>query len=233
MTNITDPSEIVMEFLRAEVAEVTRVGKSNRHTNTSEQFSGNTVLTQFTVSNTKLLCVNSVVVGGVTLKKYLNYNIDLDNNQINFLSAPATGTNNITIDYDYNVNGTSWIYPDKPRDTLAQDSYPRIWVHQITESGALLGFNETDSWDVAPFQFDVLSPLGLLCTIGSDTKEGQEVVNYLGIQVKKMMFSQNSKINYKLSNPTLLENKTIPFDEDYNLFRRVVSFGLEGKNVGY
>ena len=85
-------------MLRSKVDEISRVGSSNRQVNATETFSGDNSTKQFTVTNTPLQCVNSLTVGGVAQVKHVDYNIDLDNSRVNFAVAPASGSNNISID---------------------------------------------------------------------------------------------------------------------------------------
>lgn len=221
-----------MEFLRANVAEVTRTGLSNRHTNTSETFSGDDAETSFTMTNTKLLCVNSVSIGGTPQEKYLNYDIDLTNSKIVFASPPAAGSNNISVDYDFNTGGASWIYADGPRDSLSETSYPRIGVEIITNPAVQMGQNETDRWHTVSFQMDVRAFKGQMCTISGEQREGVTVARYIANQVVNKIFTQESNIKTKLTNPNLLENRPLGIEEPVNVFRRTVTVSLEGKNLG-
>ena len=227
---LTEPDEILTEFLRAEVAEVA----NTKHTNTSESFNGTGSQDTFTLTNTKLLCINSVVVDAVTMTKYLNFDIDLDNNKIVFKSGqePGGGTNNVVIDYDYNANGSTWIYPDKPRDNLTKTSYPRISVLILNNPGELMGLGETDTWHDGKVQIDILTYKGLKATISSEIKEGQDIVNYLGRQIKSKMIGQKSKIANYLEVLGLLENHPFPYAETKNQFRKIQSYSFQGKNIG-
>ena len=232
MGNIKEPDVVIAEFLNAEVTELVRVGLSLRNTNAVETFDGDGAETEFTVTNTKLLCVNSVSVDAVVHKKYLDYNIDLINNKIIFTSAPASGTDNISIDYDYNISGTTWVHPDKPRKDLSRDSYPRLGVTNLNESHEFAGQNETDMFGSVSIQIDVITYKNLKCTIGGETKEGQDVVDYLARQVISKLKNPTSPIKYKLWNPVIKENRNIPYNEKSKIFHKVVSVGFAGKNIG-
>ena len=229
-----DADEIYVEFLRAEISEVTRIGYNARHTNTSESFDGDGSEDTFELSNTQVQCINSVTVDGVIQTKYLNYDIDLNNNKIVFKSGsiPGAGTDNVVVDYDYNAANSSWIYPDKPRQELTKSQYPRIGVMLINNPGESMGIGESDRWHSVKIQVDILTIKGLKATINSETFEGQDLVNYIASQVIKKTFDENSKIKNKLEVLELLQNYPMPFNEETNQFRRVLSFSFQGKNVG-
>jgi hypothetical protein len=71
-------------------------------TTTTQTFSGNGVLTQFTVSNTPLANVRSITISAVAQTYGTDYAIS--GNVITFNTAPASGTNNISVQYDYGVD---------------------------------------------------------------------------------------------------------------------------------
>lgn len=108
-------------------------------TTTSNTFSGNGTLTEFTLSNTGIKNVRSVIVGGVTLTALVDYTYslteDADTNKIiTFTNAPVSGTDNIVISYDYSASGDR-IYDDFSMYTIkSEDKFPRIAFDIISES---------------------------------------------------------------------------------------------------
>lgn len=231
MSYITEPIEILTHFLRVSVDEITRVGVSNRHTNTTQSFNGNGATDIFTITTNYPTCINSVTVGGTLQTPYLHYDIDLDNKKIRFKPGyiPTVGTNNIVIDYDY---GTNWIYPDKPRIELAKTSYPRIAVISLGENSSDAGMGETNTDEILTFQIDILAYKDQKCTIDNETKEGPDVCQYLARQVIKKIHESRALMQYKLYNPQILNNFPIPFQEDKNIFRQVIELKLEANNAG-
>lgn len=93
-------------------------------TTVTETFNGDNSTTDFVVSNTNLKNVRSVTVDSNPQTKYTDYDIDWNNNTISFTSAPATGTDNISIEYDY--GSTDHIFMDFPREDISLSSYPRV-----------------------------------------------------------------------------------------------------------
>lgn len=67
--------------------------------------------------------------------------------------------------WDYNTNrstadgspGTHWIFPDMPRIDLNKNSYPRVGVVHVSESGEPLGFSAETEWDSVHIAFFVMT----------------------------------------------------------------------------
>jgi hypothetical protein len=244
---LTEVDEIICEFIRSSYKEPARSGLSKRHTTTSQTFSGNTILTDFTVTNTKLLCVNSVSISSVAQTKYVDYQIDLRNNKIVFTTAPASGTNNISVSYDYNTSGTSWIYPDKPNTALTRTEYPRVSVISLDNPTSLMGLSSNMTAGNALIQIDIVTKSKLLATdfvrVLSDGTTETVTENLEGDALTKILTRNiietfrtlwRTKINPKYWFPSGWnpENKRIEFEEDVGIYRRVLTVSLNGFNIG-
>jgi len=231
--NLSEPDEILKHFLASEVAEVTRTSPSfsNRQSNDSESFDGTGLKKAFVLTTSKnVVCINNAVVDSVTMKPYLDYQIDLDNKTVTFTTAPSNNTSNVVIDYD---EGSHWVFPDKPRDDLSMSSYPRIGVTTISESGGPNGVSEDDTFDNLTFQIDVLSAKNLMCTIGGELKEGQDVTSYLARQVVSKIKSEwRAKLFNELFTPIIINNFNQPFEESKGVFRRIVEVSFNTNNAG-
>lgn len=231
MANLTEPDEILMNFLRSTVTEVTRTGVSNRQTNTVETFNGDTTTKIFTLTVAPV-CINSVSVGGTTQVAYLDYQIDLDNKKITFTSAPGTGTGNISVDTD---TGSNWVYTDFPRDDLKKASYPRIGITVINESGEQQGIGATGTYDNISFQLDIVAYKDQACTnAGSDKIQGMDVAQLIARRVRTAIKNNwdSELLNYSLFYPVYQNNIPLPFDESNNLFRRIVTVSFDALNIG-
>lgn len=231
MANLTEPDEQLMNFLRSTITEVARTGLSNRQTNTVETFNGDAATKIFTLTVAPV-CINSVSIGGTTQTAFLDYQIDLDNKKITFTTAPATGTNNISVDTD---TGSSWIYTDFPRDDLAKASYPRIGITVINESGDQQGLGATGTYDGVGFQLDVVAYKDQACTnAGSDKIQGMDVAQLVARRLRTAIKNNwdSELLRYALFYPVYVNNIPLPFDEDNNLFRRIVSVNFEALNIG-
>lgn len=242
MAKIEEPVDILCEFIRAQYKEPARSGLSKRHTNATETFSGDGAETEFTVSNTKLLCVNEVSVSSSVQTKHVDYSIDLRNNKIIFATAPASGSNNVSVDYDH--GSESWIYPDKPRIILSRTKYPRVAIMPISESAERLGISDDSRLHTLTFQIDVLTKKGIVATdyvrilsdgssaTTSENIEGEQLVRVIsrGI-INAIQRLIRTKIKDKLFGQLQLSNQTIPFDEASKIFRRTVEFQFQAFNT--
>lgn len=235
-----------VEFLRANISEVTRSGLADRTRIQYESFTGDGTTTEYSItvgepfpltfpitfSPDHLQAITSVTVASVSQKKYLNYGIDLRNAKITFVSAPANGAA-ITVNY---VAGTAWIHRDKERteENWTASSFPKIVVNPITESGIPLGISDDDYWDNMVFQVDILSRKDQKCTISSETKEGQYVADYLARRVRESIKQGDARTDllHKFSHPVVLRNDPAPFDESKNVFRRIIEVQMSGMNAG-
>jgi len=115
-------------------------------TTTTETFSGNASDVDFDLSNTNVKNVRLIQISAVTQSYGTDYSIDFDGSnpgRITFVSPPASGTNNISIQYDY--GSTDRIYPDYPRADLKLSSYPRVAVDIQAISSENFGIGGTDS----------------------------------------------------------------------------------------
>jgi hypothetical protein len=95
-------------------------------TTTTDTFSGDGTTTTFTLTNSNVKNVRSVTVDGNAQSFGTDYSVDYSNATITFTTAPATGTDNISVQYDY--GNSDKIYSDYPRTDLSISSYPRISV---------------------------------------------------------------------------------------------------------
>ena len=72
--------------------------------------------------------------------------------------------------WDYNPNrvdatgnpGKNWIFPDMPRIDLTKNSYPRVGVVHVTDSGEIIGFEATSEWNNVHLAFFVVTKKDLL-----------------------------------------------------------------------
>ena len=227
---IQEPVDIVVQFLRSNITELSRDGLSNRHSEESQSFDGDGTTDVFTLTN-QPLCIKSVTVNSVLQTLYLHYDIDVDNKLIRFNAGyiPTSGTGNIMVVFD---TGDNWIYPDKPRSDLKKSSYPRIGVTHLTENGSDTGMGETGSYDNLNFQIDVVAYKDQVCTVGSDTIADADVAQYLARQVCIKIKRNRALIQNKLLNPTILNNFPVPFMDDKHIVKRIVEVKYEAINAG-
>ena len=80
------------------VNDLTVLGQNLQYS-TIDTFNGNNSLTVFTLDNNPV--VVKVLVGGVEKTPEVDYDFDTMARTITFATAPATGTNNISVEYDF------------------------------------------------------------------------------------------------------------------------------------
>ncbi len=230
MGNILEAEDILAEFFRAEVPEVPRDGLNNRQKTNSESFDGDGSLKIFVLTNS-LVAINSVTVGGTTQTKHISYVIDLDNKLITFGTAPGSGTDNVVVSYE---KGSTWVFPDKPRDDLSEAKYPRMGVFTVTQSENPMGLGTGGPyWMDGVYQIDVVAFKGQKCFINGEVKEGQDVANYIGRKaVSRLTDGTLAKIGLKLYTPRILSNIPLPFDEEQNIFRRMIEVQFNAQDIG-
>jgi hypothetical protein len=92
-------------------------------------FSGNDVETEFELDSNIMNYVKSVTVDSVALTFGTEWNIywrGSDRGKIILTTAPASGTNNISVVWGKSNAKKGFVYPDFPRADLSNDNYPRI-----------------------------------------------------------------------------------------------------------
>jgi hypothetical protein len=92
----------------------------------TQEFNGTGAQVDFIATSVPLRNVRSVTVGGVASVYGSDYTVNYSTATVTFAVAPASGSNNVDIQYDH---GTSEkIFTDQPRYDLKVGSYPRIAV---------------------------------------------------------------------------------------------------------
>jgi hypothetical protein len=223
--NLIEPEEILAHFIQSQVTDL----KGSRLSSSTETFDGTGAQTEFVVTNV-IAAVTVVSVGGSTLYPYQDFQIDRDNKTITFNTAPASGTDNVSITYLY---GTQWVFPDKPLDTLRAVSYPRIGVTKLTESSEPQGAYNDETYDTLTFQIDVVTYKDAELTIDTETKTNADVTMYLARQViNKIKTTWRNQLNTKLFNPILISNDPQPYNSGQNTHRRIVEYRFNAFNIG-
>ena len=100
-------------------------------------------------------------------------NIEPERLLVNFLRQELT---------DLNTSRTGqWIYEDFPIETLSDESYPRVTVTKITESGEPLGIYDDNTLDSILFQIDVFVKKDIVYTYTVTGESVGEISNDLSL----------------------------------------------------
>jgi virulence-associated protein VapD len=184
-------------------------------TTATETFNGDNTTVNFDLSNTNLKNVREVIVDTVTLSYGTDYSVDFDGSnpgRITFTTAPSTGTNNISVEYDY--GNSDRIYPDYPRPDLTLSSYPRI----------ALEISQINSNDFGIGGTDTISNLNIECVIFD--------VNVKPLEDKttdlRNAFRTNQKnfYNFQFIHPTLVGPVIKPTDRSDEILNKNLTFQI-------
>lgn len=226
---VSEPEEMLVEFLRVKLTD-----PAGRHSSSTQTFSGNDILVNFTLSPPAglLRCIEHVKIAGALQKKYIDYTFDYELNRVTFMTAPPTGTNNVEIKYKYGT--TSWIFPDKPLTSLTDISYPRISVVLISGRGEAMGCSENDTWDNLRFQIDSWSPINKFVTISGESVGEQQLVTYLTREIWQAIrdYWRTELMYAQMSVPEKVNEFPHDFDETTTLFRKMLEVEFRGSNIG-
>lgn len=225
-----EPEDVLTYYLRSQITELDRKELGKRTYSRTQTFSGDNSTTEFSLTSLPLCAVTSVSISSVAQTEFVNYTVDYENNKVVFSSAPASGSSNISISYVYGIN---WIFAGEARTDLSFESYPRISVQALSEQQKKrMGLGEYDTLDFVPFQIDILcvAKQGLL--INGLWREGAFVARYLSREVISKLKLVEQKIGAQLFHPAILNNISVPFEQQFNRYRRVVDVRLETFNAG-
>ena len=205
---------------------------AKRGTSQVDSFSGNGVLTTFTLTKKPLMYITSVVINGSTLKMNRDYYVDFgtgtDYGKILFVTAPTTGTNNIVITYKY---GNNWIYPGTPQTDNKQ--LPRIGFFLVGANHKPAGVSEVAEFIDATFRLSIWVKSGDEYTIGSYTYSGDKLLDYLynDISQKIINFRRDYYEPYNVITMKIIGVIDIPFDEENKFNRKELSINVNYKKV--
>lgn len=146
---------------------------------------------------------------------------------------------NLTDPNSTNRSGTGWIYDDMPRIDLSKNSYPRISVIPVTETGEIIEFGGTMQYS-PHVQIDIWVWAGIdgqdsmILTIDDKKYEGNKLLTYLKRQVTNALDDNKDDLysvtnvmwNYKLLASVLMGQDPIRkqiirhrIDVGYDMFR--------------
>ena len=221
------PKDILVEFLRAKLTD-----PRGRHTATSDTFTADGSTTQFTLtpsSGTKVQAVTSVTVSGSSQNKWRDYYVDLQNQQINFASAPTSGS----IVVNYKEGSTSWIYSDEVRNDMSSTSFPRISVAVVTSPGERVGNYQAAVEYNLHFQVNIWTKEGQYYTINSISYEGDRLAQILGYLITEALEENESSLHHKLYDyQPITGPRDLPFDQEHQAFHSIVEFALKTIDAG-
>jgi len=223
-----EPKWILADFLRARITD-----PRTRLASTSDTFTATNDQTSYTLTPTtgkRVHSITAVTVAGVTQSKWGEYYIDTQNQKMILVTGATTGQ---TVIVTYLEGTTDWIYPDKPKESLAATSYPRISIMIITSPGNRQGKYDADVEYNIHFQVDVWAAEGQTFTISGKVYEGDELTHLLGMLVCEVLRRYEDDMYPKMYDyQPITGPRDLPFDKDHGVFRSTVEFKLKTLNLG-
>lgn len=229
MSLIVRPDDLVVEFLRSKLTDV-----RSRHVTESESFVATAGQTVFVVtpSESRLLrCVNSVIVDGVSLKKWRDYSIDLARKKVILVVGAGVG-DEVVISFKGSASGDEWIFPDMPVSSLGASKFPRLSVMIVDVSSVRGGGHASDLIDRVHFQVDVWVKDNFVFTLDEHKFSKQELADYLGFMVKKAFAEGEDDLYPRLYDYEGMVFGSFPFDDVTQTYRHKQEFLLSGENLG-
>ena len=214
-----DYQHILLNYLRWKVSD-----PASRGSTATETFSGDGSTTTFTVANNGMEYVGTVTVDGITQRHGEHFTLDLkDENTagtITFRTAPASGTNNISITYGY---GTSWILPFRPTRVA---SMPMVGLKKISAGSTTLAAGNPGRWYTPIYEISVHVRRGNPYTISGKIYTGDELAAYISNLINNQLVEDGLGDIYQLLDcnqddssplPYDFENKTVGLADTYSL----------------
>lgn len=218
-----DIKEAIINYLRSNIPD-----PAGRGSTATELFSGDGSTTTFTLANKGGRYITNVTVDGAAQNLIEHYTQDLKFDTqyptITFRTAPASGTNNISVTYGY---GATWIYPDFPRSDATS---PRIGITPVSELSNPAGFNTTEDFYEPVYQITVFVREGKAYTISGKDYAGQALAGYLSSLINDQLLGNRwgsiyncIDIEHVGGRMMWQEDKKVIYDmQDYRFkFRRV------------
>lgn len=220
---------MLMDFLRVRLTDPRARISSN--TETLIATAGQTVFV-LTPPTGALSAVTSVTVNSVAKTKWVDYYPSTRAGGITFFTG-LTVADSVVIVYKY---GTNWIHTGKVLEKLNANQYPRIGLQVLSSPGIRLGNYQAPIETTILFSVDLWAKEkgdGQQFTISGLTYYGEELLNYLAMQINTAFISYESDLHPAMYNYS--PNQTVrdlPFDEIFQAHHKVCEISLKSINIG-
>ena len=224
-----DPALILVEFIRSRVSDP---NSSRTYTQQTETFDGDGSTTSFSLSPTsgKMQWVESVTVGGTTMKKWQEYYVDIELQKIVFVTAPGSGSANIVV--VYRRGATCWVYNDTPHfKDLTEFSYPRISVAHLNPGARTVGSDTSGLIFDWQFQVNCWTKEGEknMYVVDGQLRGHLDLCRYLLLQVLIAYKTYNDDLYPALYNVREINGpRDLPFEETDQAYHSAVDLRFTG-----
>ena len=233
---MVNPEVVLVEFLREHLTDP----RARDTTTETQTFSGDGSTTTFSLtipgSGNHLSAITALTVGGTAQEKWAEYYIDLQNKQIIFYTAPASGTENISVTFKY---GTNWIdfrrASDKENAGVYQDEtdWPRVIITLNGGPSNPLGQHGADQEDVLLWTVEARAKEDYYPTINGTKYNSVALCDYLVRQAKKYLRTDIEDLYPELYDfRVLTQPRSLPFDKRIQCDTSAMDLQLRGLNTG-
>lgn len=182
-------------------------------TTTTETFSGTGAQVAFSLTNTTMKNVRAVSISSVAQEYGTDYTISFTPGVVTFVTAPASGTNNISITYDYGTNDK--IFPDFPQPYLKLSDFPRIGMDIISHAVKELGLGGGSNYSNIIFSISVYD------------EKTKNVEGYIDTLRSLFMANKKSFYTFRFITPTAVGPMIAsPFGEQ-KIFQRNLDLSID------
>ncbi|MFA5406676.1 MAG: hypothetical protein WC307_04955 [Candidatus Nanoarchaeia archaeon] len=187
-------------------------------TGAAQTISFSSYLTDTTYS---VYCVNSVS-GGSTLTKWVDYNIDLQNQNLT-----GTFTNGTVYTVVVGIGKSCWIYKETPSERLGVESYPRISVKLVGSNANVMGKYDAFFEVVNSYQIDFWAGENYVYTDTDSVKHsGADLANYLKQKLLDYFQTSTNDLYPLMFNFRLLDGRGAVFEPVRELYHSLSTIEL-------
>ena len=218
---------VIVEFLRSKLTDP----RSRAESLVTDTFSGTGVAQICTLTpatNNHAYAITDVSVDSSSVSKWVDYNIDMQNQNIS--GTFASGTDNIVV--TYKTGTTNWIYSDLAKTSLKTSSYPRINVSVVGSNGDFLGSYKSEIIETVHFQTDIWVKEDYIYNDGTNKWTGSHLALYLARQIVKQFEDYNNDLYPILFNFMLLNMRDAVWESDRECCHVILEFQMDGISLG-
>ena len=223
-----EPKNIIVEFLRANLTDPRGRDTSTNTDTFSGTGSAQTLSLTPDLSTNSAIAITDVSVGGSSINKWQDYDLDLQNQ--NVTGTFTSGTDNIVV--TYKVGTATWIYSNLARNTLSATNYPRINVLQVHDRAEQMGNYTTELNHRMRYQVDIWVKDKYSYDDGTIIHVGDELALYLGRKIAKLFSDNMNSLYPNLWDFSLIQISDAKWEIDKQCFHVIVEFYLNGIDIG-
>ena len=218
---------VLVEFLRRRLTDP----RNRAESTVTDTFSGTgaaQICTLTPAVNNKAYAITDVSVASSSITKWVDYDIDMQNQNIS--GTFASGTDNVVV--TYKTGTTNWIYSDLAKTSLSSSSYPRINISLVSSVGDFTGNYKSDIIESIHFQTDIWVKEDYIYNDGTNKWSGSHLALYLARQIVKQFEDYNNDVYPILFNFVLLNIRDAVWETEREVYHVILEFQMDAVSVG-